>query len=106
MFKEGTLNSETLKTLPIEVQLDTDIKKRAEMGDTVIEGTKIYNGNIEGFIKADANLSAQSYDGSNASRLAEHFQAKWRARVIQLMEQVLHINKIMLLQERFHYSLI
>lgn len=87
MFKEGTLNSETLKTLPIEVQLDNDIKKRAEMGDTVIEGTKTYNKNIEGFIKADANLSAQSYDGSNASRLAEHFQAKWRARVIQLMEQ-------------------
>ena len=87
MFKEGTLDSETLKTLPIEVQLDTDIQKRAKMGDTVIEGAKTYNKNIEGFIKADANLSAQSYDGSNASRLAEHFQAKWRARVVQLMTQ-------------------
>ena len=86
MFKEGTLNSETLKTLPLEVQLDDDIQKRAKMGDTVIEGVKTYNKNIEGFIKADANLSAQSYDGSNASRLAEHFQAKWRARVVQLME--------------------
>ena len=87
MFKEGTLNSETLKTLPLEVQLDDDIQKRAKMGDTVIEGTKIYNGNIEGFIKADAGLSGQAYDGSNASRLSEHFQAKWRARVIELMER-------------------
>ena len=87
MFKEGTLNSETLKTLPLEVQLDDDIRKRAEMGDTIIEGVKTYNTNIEGFVKADANLSAQSYDGSNASRLTEYLQARWRARVIELMQR-------------------
>lgn len=84
-YKNGTLNSETLKEYPLMVQLDPEIVKKAKAGDIVVVGAKEFSDDLEAMVKKKAKVTAGGFD-DGANQLSRYFQAKFAKRSIEIYE--------------------
>ncbi len=82
-YRDGKLNSATLKEYPIALQILPENIKKAKAGDIAIADETKFNTDIEHLVKQEAEIAPGGYD-AGANQLTRHFQAKWKKRAIEI----------------------